>query len=141
MPMNYQAVWEAAKSLAAELGYHPSLPENLHRTLRYEGFPIAVIDHPKVRSIEGERERKVMCALSVKFLNKNELSDAERAASIATLASDAERFCARLSEQPHIFSVTIGEVAPVGEVLTLAGEVAVALSADVESFECLTQVK
>ena len=141
MPTNYQAVWEAAKNLAVELGYHPTLPDNLHRTLRHEGFPIAVIDHPKVLSVEGERERKMECGLSVKFLNKNELSDEARAASIAILAADAERFCARLSEQPHIFSVTIGEIAPVGEVLTLAGEVAVALSADVESFECLIQVK
>lgn len=136
-PMNHQTVWEVAKSLATELGYHPTLPENLHRTLRHEGFPIAIIDHPKILSAEGERERRRVCRLLVKFLNKNEMDDAVRALSIATLAADAERFCARLSEEPHIFSVTLGEIAPVGEVLTLAGEVAVALSAEVESLECL----
>lgn len=139
--MNYHYVWEVAKSIAAELGYHPTLPENLHQTLHREGFPIAVIDHPELLSVEGERECQRLCHLSVKFLNKNELSDVARAASIATLATDAERFCSLLSEQPHIFSVSLKELSPVGKVLTIMGEVAVALNADVESFECKSKVK
>lgn len=135
--MNYQALWESARGVAEGLGYHPTLPSSLHKTLLKEGFPIAVIEPPKLLSTEGERTKRSRYRMSVKFLNKNELDDAARASSIASLAADAERFCALLSDEPHIFSLSLGEIVPLVEVLTIAGEVAVEMSADVESFECL----
>ncbi len=134
--MNYHSVLSSAFAVATSLGYHPTLPQNLHRTLHTEGFPIAVIAPPTVLSDDGESEPQHSLRLLVKFLSKNVLDDADRAAAIATLATHAEQFCATLSSEPNIFSVTIGEIAPVGEVLTIAGEVAVSLSAEVRSLEC-----
>lgn len=134
--MNYQSVWEAAKQVAIGLGYHPTLPSSLHQTLLSEGFPIVIIAPPVLLSSEGETHPKSTCRLSVKFLSKNELDDGARATAIATLATHAQEFCSRLSSEPHIFSVAICSLAPTGEVLTVAGEVAVELSADVESVDC-----
>lgn len=134
--MNYRSILNSAFELSASLGYHPTLPESLHSTLHKEGFPIALISPPTATSEQEGATQTTACRLLVKFLSKNVLDDAERAAAIATLATHAERFCALLSSEPHIFSVSISEIAPIGEVLTIAGEVAVALSADVESVEC-----
>ncbi len=134
--MNYHSVLNSAFAVAASLGYHPTLPDALHSTLHSKGFPIAVIAPPVVVASEGEMEVQTTFRLSVKFLSKNVLDDAGRASTIAALASHAEEFCASLSAEPNIFSVAIAEIAPVGEVLTVAGEVAVALNADVKGMEC-----
>lgn len=134
--MNYRSVLDSAFAIATSMGYHPTLPSSLHQTLHQEGFPIALIAPPTVTSPKSDTGAPTTCRLSVKFLSKNVLSDQERATSIATLATHAEKFCSLLSSEPHIFSVSISEIAPVGEVLTIAGEVAVELSADVESVEC-----
>ena len=134
--MNYHSVLNSAFATLTSLGYNPTLPEALHSTLHSKGFPIAVIAPPAVVASEGEREVQTTFRLSVKFLSKNVLDDAGRAAAIATLASHAEQFCALLSSDPNIFSVAITEIAPIGEVLTVAGEVAVGLSADVKRIEC-----
>lgn len=133
--MNYNSILRSAFDVATSLGYHPTEPSSLHQTLHNEGFPIAVIAPPRATSVPFESGAPSTCRMSVKFLTQNVLDDAERATTIATLATHAEEFCARLSSEPNIFSVEIGEIAPVGEVLTIAGEVAVEMSADVKSFE------
>lgn len=134
--MNYSSVLNSAFEVATSLGYHPTLPEGLHTTLHREGFPIALFAPPTIISPSGNAGSPTTCRLSVKFLSKNVLSDQERAETIAALATHAEKFCSLLSSEPHIFSVAISEIAPIGEVLTIAGEVAVSLSAEVESVEC-----
>lgn len=134
--MNYRSVLDSAFAVATSLGYHPSLPDSLHRTLCEVGFPIAMITPPMVISSGSGKGVPTTCRLGVKFLSKNVLSDQDRALSISSLATHAEQFCKLLSSEPHIFSVSILEIAPVGEVLSVAGEVAVLLSADIESMEC-----
>lgn len=133
--MNYNSILRSAFDVAASLGYHPTEPSSLHRTLHNEGFPIAVIAPLRATSIPFESGAPSACRMSVKFLTQNVLDDEERAAAISTLATHAEEFCARLSSEPNIFSVELREIAPIGEVLTIAGEVAVEMSADVKSFE------
>lgn len=134
--MNYGSVLNSAFEVASSLGYHPTLPEGLHATLHREGFPIALFAPPTIISSNDNAGGSTICRLSVKFLSKNVLNDQERAELIAALATHAERFCSLLSSEPHIFSVAISEIASIGEVLTIAGEVAVSLSAEVESMEC-----
>lgn len=134
--MNYQSILRTAFDVATSLGYHPTSPHLLHTTLHNEGFPIAIIAPIKVSAAGGDAGGQRCCRLSVKFLSKNVLDDAQRASIISTLATHAEEFCSRLSTESNIFSVELREIVPIGSVLTVAGEIAVEMNADVKSFEC-----
>ncbi len=134
--MNYQSLMDAVEGVATSLGYHPTLPENLHTTLRHEGFPIAILTPPHLLSLEGEKEVNRVYALDVKLLMNREMSPAERSQLLATLASDAERFVAALASHSQVREVELQEVAPIEQMLTIAGEVSLLVRAKVRCFEC-----
>lgn len=134
--MNYQTLMGLASELSAALGYHPAHAENLHSTLRHEGFPIALVGTPRLLSVEGEKEVERVHAIEIKLLNSRGYTPEERTAKLSLLMADAERFAGRLAECQGVREVTIEEVAPEERTLTVAGESAVALKVRVKSFEC-----
>lgn len=134
--MNYQSLMDAIEGVATSLGYHPTLPENLHSTLRHEGFPIAILTPPHLLSIKGEREVKRVYDVEVKLLAQSGLVPFERTSSLALLGSDAERFAAALASHSQVREVELQEVAPIEQMLTIAGEVSFLVRAKVRCFEC-----
>ena len=134
--MNYQALSDAAMRAAAALGYHPTSSENLHATLRHEGFPIAVIGSSKVLSAEGVKEVEVCQSLELKLLTHRCMNPAESAEVLAQLTDDAMRLSAALLEESSVLEVTLEEVAPEEQLQTLAGEEAIRVRLKLRSLEC-----
>lgn len=134
--MNYHALLDAVGEVATSLGYHPTLHENLHVTLRHEGFPIAVITPPHLLSVEGEKEVERVYALEVKLLVDSGVSRGGRSLKLATLASDVERLARALAAHSLVREVELQEAAPIEQMLTIAGEVAIRMRAKVRCFEC-----
>ena len=134
--MNYQALLGALKERATLLGYHPTSAENLHPTLRSEGFPIAIISYPQLTSLEGAVEVKKSFSVEVKLLKENAVIPSVRAESLASLVADAERLAGLLADHSSVLEVTIEEIVPVERMLTIAGDVAITFRMRIRTIEC-----
>ena len=134
--MNYRSLLIVVESVVGSYGYHPTLPENLHTTLRHEGFPIAIITPPRLISLEGEKEVNRVYALDVKLLMKRGMSPAERSQLLAALASDAELIVKAIAEHNLVRELELQELAPIEEMLTISGEVALQVRAKARCFAC-----
>ncbi len=134
--MNYQTLFDALERHISALGYHPTTAENIHSTLRHEGFPIAVIAYPQLLSIDGHKEVEKSFLVEVKLLRENEVTPSVRAQVLSLLVADAECFVGLLSEQSEVLEVVVEEISPVERMMTITGEVAITLKAKISTFCC-----
>ena len=134
--MNYQRLLDALEAHTTALGYHPTTAENLHNTLRHEGFPIAIISYPQLTSIEGLKDVEKSFSVEVKLLKENEVTPLVRAEAYSLLVTDAENLARALAEEGEVREVTIEEVSPVERMLTIAGDVAITLKMKLKTIEC-----
>ncbi|MBO7299978.1 MAG: hypothetical protein J6U53_01040 [Tidjanibacter sp.] len=134
--MNYQALFEALGSHATAIGYHPTVADRLHQTLRHEGFPLAIISYPQQTASDGVREVEKEFSVELKLLRENEVTPSARAEALSLLMEDAERLAAALAEESAVREVAVMELSPVERMLTIVGEVAVALKLRIKTVEC-----
>lgn len=134
--MNYQRLLDALEAHATALGYHPTTAENLHHTLRHEGFPIAILSYPRLSSVEGVREVEKCFLVDVKLLKENAVIPSVRTETFASIVTDAEALARLLAEEGEVREVAIEEVATVQRMLTIAGDVAVTLRMKIKTIEC-----
>ena len=134
--MNYQRLLDALQAHATALGYHPTTAENLHHTLRHEGFPIAILSYPQLTSIEGLKEVEKCFSVEVKLLKENEVAPSMRAEVFSSLVTDAEALARTLAEEDQVREATIEEISPVERMLTIAGDVAITLKMKLKTIEC-----
>lgn len=134
--MNYQSLCEAIEASVRTVGYTPTAHSSLHATLCKEGFPIAVIAPLRLLDSEGVEERERLYAVEVKFLCANELSDEDRARIISRMALQAERFVELVRQAQGVLWMEVEEMVVGVQALTVAGEVSLALKAQVRCVEC-----
>ena len=134
--MNYQSLYESLGAHATALGYHPTMADRLHHTLRHKVLPIAVISYPQLTASEGIREVEKSFSAELKLLKENEVTPSARAEVLSSLVEDAERLARALAEQVAVREVAIVEIAPVERLVTIAGEVAITLKLKITTVEC-----
>lgn len=134
--MNCNSLMEALQTLSATLGYTPTTLAQLHTTLHQSGLPIALLHAPKIVAIEGERERRVEYKFVVNLLIDSKPEERLCPAVMDRLATDGESLLRSLAERNNVLSVAKMGMEIHSRPLTVAGDAAIMISANVVMLEC-----
>ena len=129
-----ESLFALIKKQLEERSYNVCTPAELSFTVAHEGFPIAIVEEPKLvaGSVSGGAVRAY--DIGAKLLMQRAGSADKCAPIFALIEEDIVQVATLVAEAPEVGSVVLREVAPVAGALTHAGDVAMSTVMRVELF-------